>query len=351
MKQDAVRDFMERFMEMVSGAAVLGVVGLGDRTGLFASIAGQGPLSVPQIAERSGLNERYLREALSALAAAEIMLYDTAAETFELPDAHAACLADETSPYFLAGWAQMIRGVNGVMPGLARAFREGGGVPYSEYDEDMVAGIDRTNSPGIRVLLTRKWLPAMPDVVQRLESGISVADVGCGSGASSIAMARAYPRSNVLGIDLDRASIARARQATESESLPNLKFEEMDAASLPHDPGFDLITTFDVIHDLARPRPVLRNIQEALAADGTYLMVEPNASDRLEDNLSREGALLYAISTMYCTTVSLAHDGEGLGAAWGPRRAEELCREAGFSRFERLDIRNPFNAFYRVSSA
>ncbi len=348
MDRDAIQAFMERFMEMVTGAAVLGIVGLGDRTGLFAGLAGQGPLTLAQIVERTGLNERYLREALASLAAAEILSYDASAGTYLLPDEHAACLADETSPYFLAGWAQMIRGVNGVMPGLERAWREGGGVPYSDYDEDMAAGIDRTNSPGMRVLLTRKWLPAMPDVVARLEEGIAVADVGCGSGTSSIAMAKTYPHSSVLGIDVDPTSIARARRNAETEALPNLKFEEMDAGSLPQEPGFDLITTFDVIHDLARPRAVLGQIRQALAPGGAYLMVEPNAKDSLEENLGREGALLYAISTMYCTTVSLAHDGEGLGAAWGPALAEKLCREAGFGSFERLEIRNPFNAFYRV---
>ena len=348
MNRDLVQAFMARFMEMASGAAVLGIVGVGDRTGLFAKMAGQGPLTLAQIVERTGLQERYLREALSSLAAAQILRYDPAAETFELPDEHATCLADERSPYFLGGWTQMVPALMRAIPGVARACREGGGVSYAEFGEDMVAGIDRSNSPGMRILLTRKWLPAMPDVVKRLRDGIRVADVGCGSGTATITMAKAYPSSRITGYDVDPTSIARARAAAHGEGVTNAQFEQVGAESLPVEPPFDFVTAFDVIHDTVSPRAVLRRIRQALHADGTFLMVEPYAGDRLEDNLHSGGALLYAMSTLHCMTVSLAHGGEGLGAAWGAKRAEELCREAGFDRFRRLDIANPFNAFYEI---
>jgi 2-polyprenyl-3-methyl-5-hydroxy-6-metoxy-1,4-benzoquinol methylase len=321
---------------------------VGDRTGLFARLAGQGPLTLEQIVKRSALNERYLREVLAALAAAEIVRYDPERKTYELPEAAAACLSDERSPYFLGGWTQIIPSILQAVPEVARAARDGGGVPYSAFGEEMVAGIDRSNSPGTRVLLTRRWLRSLPDVVKQLEEGVRVADVGCGSGAASIALGKAFPRARVTGFDLDATSVERARRGALAERLENVSFEQVAAQALPTEPPFDFIMSFDTIHDMAKPREALRRIRQALAAEGTYLMVEPAAGDTLEENLHPGGALLYAMSTLHCMTVSLAHGGEGLGAAWGPRLAEELCREAGFTRFRRLDVDNPFNAFYEV---
>lgn len=348
MDRDAVRDFMGRFMEMATGAAVLGVVAVGDKTGLFSELAGRGPLTIEQIAQASGLNERYLREALAALAAAEIVRYDSERATYELPEEHAACLADESSPYFLGGWTQIIPAILKAIPGVAQAFRDGGGVAYAEYGEEMVEGIARSNGPGMRILLTRRWLPAMPDVVKRLERGIRVADVGCGAGTSTLTMARAYPNSSFVGYDIDARSLERARAAAASSGLENVSFERVAAEEMPADPPFDFIASFDTIHDMVKPRGALARIREVLHPDGTYLMVEPAAGDSLEENLNPGGALLYAMSTLHCMTVSLAHGGEGLGAAWGGQQAQELCREAGFTRFRRLDIENPFNAFYEV---
>jgi ubiquinone/menaquinone biosynthesis C-methylase UbiE len=200
----------------------------------------------------------------------------------------------------------------------------------------------------MRVLLTRKWLPALPDVVKRLERGGRVADIGCGSGTSTLTLAQAYPRSEITGYDIDATALARARSAAERLGVANARFEQRSAEELPQEPGFDLVTAFDVVHDLAKPRAVLRRIRKALASDGTFLLVEPAAGDGLAQNLNPSGALLYSISTLYCMTVSLSQGGEGLGAAYGPKQAESLCRAAGFGRFRRLDIENPFNAFYEV---
>jgi SAM-dependent methyltransferase len=346
--RDATRAFLERFMTMVTGAATLGVVGVGDKTGLFARMAGQGPMTLEEVAERSGLQDRYVREILSALAAAEILIYDATNETFELPDEHAACLADERSPYFLCGWTQVIPSVLGAVPGVARAAREGGGVPYSAFGEEMIEGIARSNGPGTRILLTRKWLPAMPHVVEALEQGIQVADIGCGAGAAAITLARSYPKCTIVGYDLDLPSIERAREQAQIAGTPGVRFEQVAAESIPTEPPFDFMMSFDTIHDMVNPRAALRRIREALDSDGTYLMVEPAAGDTLQENLHPGGALLYAMSTLHCMTVSLAHGGEGLGSAWGPREVETLCRESGFTRFRRLDIQNPFNAFYEV---
>ncbi len=348
MNKEAMREFMGRFMEMTTGAAVLAVVAVADRTGLFRELEGEGPLELDEIARRSGLQTRYLEEILATLSAAGIVIYDPASECYALPDEHAACLADESSPYFLAGWSQMVPALYGAIPGVARACREGGGVPFGDFGEDMVEGIARSNAPATRLLLARKWLSLMPDVVARLESGIRVADVGCGAGAAALTMAGAYPNSEVHGFDLDASSVERARRAAEETKLGNVSFEQVDGQSIPAEPGFDLITTFDVIHDVVDPLAVLGQIREALGEGGCYLMVEPVAGDSLEENLHPGGALTYAMSTLHCMTQSLAHGGVGLGAAWGPRRAEQYCRDAGFGRFERLEVPNPFNAFYRV---
>ena len=348
MDREKVGAFMERFMGMATGSALLAVTAVAERAGLFAKLAGQGALGLPAIASLTALDERYLREVLSALAAGGLVRYDAAAETFELPEEAAACLSDERSPYFLGGWTQLLPALYRAIPGVAQAMRDGGGVPYEVYGADASLGIDRSNSPGLRVLLTRKWLPALPDIVKRLEAGARVADVGCGSGTSTLTLARAYPCSEVTGYDIDAAALERARAAAERDGIRNARFEQRSAEELPAQPENTLVTAFDVIHDLARPRAVLRRIRESLLPDGAFLLVEPAAADTLAENLHPGGALLYSISTLYCMTVSLAQGGEGLGAAYGPKRAEALCREAGFGRFRRLELENPFNAFYDV---
>jgi 2-polyprenyl-3-methyl-5-hydroxy-6-metoxy-1,4-benzoquinol methylase len=350
VNKEAMREFMGRFMEMTTGAAVLGVVAVADRTGLFRELQGQGPLALDEIARRSGFQIRYLEEILATLSAARIVVYDAEADTYDLSEEHAACLADESSPYFLAGWSQMVPALYGAIPGVAKACHEGGGVPFSEFGEDMIEGIARSNGPGTRLLLTRKWLPLMPDMVSRLESGIRVADVGCGAGAAALTMARAYPNSEILGYDVDASSLERARLAAEEAGATNASFERIDGQAIPSDPGFDLITTFDVIHDVVDPLAVLGQIRSALRDGGCYLMVEPVAGDSLAENLHSAGALTYAMSTLHCMTQSLAHGGVGLGAAWGPQRAEQYCRDAGFTGFMRLEVPNPFNAFYRVEA-
>ncbi len=348
MDRAAVRAFIERFMGMVTGAGTLGIVGVADRTGLFAQMAGQGPMTLETIVEKTGLQERYVREIVSALAAAEILLYDAYGQTFELPDEHAACLADETSPYFICGWTQIVPSILGVIPRVADAAREGGGVPYADFGREMAEGIARSNGPGTRILLTRKWLPSMPQVVEALEKGIRVADVGCGSGTAAITLAKGYPKCTVIGYDLDGPSIEAARAQAEAAGVAGVRFEKVAAESIPTDSPFDFVMSFDTIHDMVNPRAALRRIREALTSDGTYLMVEPASGNSLEENLHPGGALQYAISTLHCLTISLAHGGEGIGTAFAPSHAEELCRESGFTRFRRLDIENPFNAFYEV---
>ncbi len=348
MDRAAARAFMEQFIGLVVGAGLVGVAGVADRTGIFRALAERGPSTAHAVAEAAGLHQRYVEEALAALAAGGLLEYDPDAETFTMSEAAAVCLTDDTSPYYIAGWTQAFPALMAHVPRVAEAFERGGGISYADFGEDIVAGIDRMNSPAISTLLTAKWLPKLPDVVANLETGVAVADVGCGSGAAALELAREFPASSVVGYDIDEASIVRARQRASDAGLDNVRFVQAAAEALPTDPGFDFIMSLDVVHDMADPHAGLHGIHNALTDNGVYLMVEPNAGPHLEDNLHPIGAMQYAISTLHCLPVSLAHGHIGLGTAWGPLKAEDLCRSVGFSGFVRLDIDNPMNAFYRV---
>jgi 2-polyprenyl-3-methyl-5-hydroxy-6-metoxy-1,4-benzoquinol methylase len=348
MDRDIAKAQMGRLFEMTSHAATMAVLAVADRTGLLRAMHGAGPLSIAALAERTGQQPRYLEEITASLSAAGLLTWDPEGGTVELSDEIAACLADESSPYFMGGWTQILQGLYRAVPGVAKACEEGGGVSYDSFGEFMVHGISRANSPGMRILLTRRWLAAVPGLHERLDAGIEVADVGCGAGTAVLTMAEAYPRSKVVGFDVDARSIEAARVAADDAGLDNARFEQLGGEAIPTSPGFDLITAFDVVHDLVDPKAVLARIHEALRPDGLFFMVEPDVAPELEQNINPSGALLYAMSTLHCMTVSLAHGGEGLGAAWGPTRAEQYCREAGFTSFERLDVPNPMNAFYAV---
>ena len=343
--RDKVWQFLERFTDLAAGAATIGVLAVADRAGLLTAMAGRESVKPDELAGDK-FAPRYVEEILSALAAAGVVEHDPAQGTFRLPAEHAAVVADPSSPYSMAGWLDMLPGVMDSIDEIAEATVAGGGVSLSSYDDRVVAGVDRANSPAMRILLTRRWLPAMPEVVSRLEEGIRVADIGCGSGAAALTMARAYPASKVIGYDIDPRAIDRAQHEAQASGLDNVSFEVITGEQIPR--GFDLVTTFDVIHDLADPKAVLVRIREALNAGGTYLMMEPNVGASLAENLHPRGTLLYGISVLYCLPQSLVAGGPGLGAAWGPVRAEQLCRKAGFTHFRRLDIDNPFSAFYEL---
>jgi SAM-dependent methyltransferase len=338
---------MARLEELAAGAVTIGALAIADRSGLLAEMAGRGELAIEQLASER-FNPRYVEEALAVLAAAGVVEFHPLSHTFSLPDEHAACLTDPASPYLLAGWLDTIPAAFARIDDLAEATKHGGGVPLTRYDDRLIRGIDRLNSPGIRILLARRWLAAMPDVVAKLEEGGRVADIGCGSGAAAETMARAFPNSTVTGYDVDPRAVARAQDRAAASGLTNLRFEVVSGETIPL--GFDLITTFDVIHDLSHPERVLSRIREALNPDGTYLMMEPAAGPRLEDNFSPRGTLTYGFSLLYCLPQSLVDNGAGLGAAWGPTKAEELCLQAGFKNFEQLPIDNPYSNFFRMAA-
>ncbi len=345
MDRAKVEAFLDRFVDFASGATTIGLLAVADRSGLASHLGKAGGGTAHEIADGAGLDLRYVEEIMAGLTAAGVVEYDPEAERFELPPEHGLFISDETSPYFMGGFLDMIPALMAELDGIAGATVNGGGVAFEDFGRDIITGIDRGNTPSQRAFLVSRWLPGVPGLVATLESGMRVADVGCGSGTAAILAAEAFPKSHVVGFDVSEASIAVAR--SRGGHLTNLEFREHTVEEIPVDPPFDLITSFDVIHDLVAPLDGLRRIRKALSEDGLYLMMEPNASSYLENNLTPRGAMLYGISVLHCMTQSLAHGGVGLGAAWGRERAETLAEEAGFSSFEPLEaISNRFSAFY-----
>ncbi len=347
MDKAKVETFMERFLDLASGATTMGLLAVADRTGLSRWMAQAGSTTAREAAEGAGLDLRYVEEILAGLAAGGVLEYDDG--RFTLPPEHAAFVADETSPYFMGGWMDMIPILMAHLDGVSAASRSGGGVPYEAFGDEMISAIERGNTPSFNIFLVRRWLPAVPGLVERLEAGARAADVGCGTGTAAVLMARAFPRSSIHGFDLSAASIDKARRR--AEGVGNVEFHAVSIESLPEGTMFDLVTTFDVVHDLADPLAGLQRVRQVLAPDGTYLMMEPNASSDVGENLHSRGALLYGVSALHCMTQSLASGGAGLGAAWGTSRALALAAAAGFSSCEVLDsISNRFSTFYLLRS-
>lgn len=345
---EKVRAFLGQAVNDV-GTATLGALSfIGDRLDLFKAMAEAGPVTVEDLAERTGLNRRYLREWLNAMTTARYVIHEASDGTYVLPPEHAAVLADEKSPFFVGGFLEMI--VPAVMqaPKLLKAFRNGKGVPQSAYPPEMFEAIERGSAPWYRHKLTQKWIPTMPDVKAKLEAGGSALDVGCGSGLAAIAIAKAFPKAKAFGYDNHPGSIARARANARAEGVAKrITFKVLDAKGM-RGAKFDFITTFDVVHDSADPVGLMKGIRRALAPDGTYLMLEMNCSPNVNENINFIGKFLYTVSTLYCMTQSLAQDGEGIGAAMGEPKARELAAAAGFASFERLPIQDPFSILYAL---
>jgi SAM-dependent methyltransferase len=343
---------IRKFSAQVSndiGAAMLGAMSyIGDRLGIFKSLADAGAVTSEELAEHTGLSERYLREWLGAMTAARYVIYDPATHKFTLPAEHAMVLAREESPFFMGGFIQGIIPNLSVTPKVMDAFRSGRGVPQSEYPPETFESMERTSAGMYRNQLIRRWLPALPEVVKTLETGGAYLDVGCGSGRATIAVASAFPKAQVFGFDAHGGSLERARNNARAAGLADrITFEVVDCTKLPA-ARFDFISTFDVVHDSVDPVGLLRSIRRALRPGGTYLMVEVNVSARLEENITPTGRMMYSMSTLYCMSVSLGGGGAGIGACMGEDKARELVREAGFTHFRRLPIEDPFSVLYEI---
>lgn len=336
---------------LYTGALLTYLVDIGNRTGLFAAMAAAGPQTTESLAARAGLTERYVREWLYALTTGGVVDYDGSTQTFSLSPERAAFLTD--GPMNMAPISQMLTGLGKHVHQIARVFREGGGVPYAEYRPDFTDAMDALGRPGFDHMLVDVWLALVPGLRERLELGIRVADVACGSGHALVVLARAFPNSSFVGYDLDDMAIARARGEAAGAGLSNVRFEIADVARLDHEKAFDLVFVFDAIHDQIDPQGVLARIYESLDDGGVFMMREPHAADRLEDNIGNPFApVMYSISTLHCLTVSLAHGGAGIGTAFGEELARSLLTGAGFGDVEVHPVAgDPMDAFYIVRKA
>jgi SAM-dependent methyltransferase len=324
------------------GAAISGLLlHIGDRLGLYKAMAG--PMTSATLAGCTGTSERYVREWLGNQAAGGYVVYDPAGGTYELPAEQAMVVADEDSPVFLGGAFETIASCYADADVFVEAFRTGAGVGWHEHDHRLYSGVVRFFRPGYAAHLVGEWLPALDGVVEKLRSGASVADVGCGLGASAIIMAQAFDRSTFAGFDLHDVSVEAARKAAREAGVDQrARFDVASAKDFPGQ-GYDLVCLFDALHDMGDPVGAARHIRGALAPDGTLLLVEPYAGDALEQNLNPVGRTYYGLSTVVCTPGSLAQEvGLGLGAQAGERRLAAVLRDAGFSHVRRA-TETPFN--------
>jgi SAM-dependent methyltransferase len=319
---------------MMNEAALALMVSVGHRTGLFDAMARMPPATSGEIASRARLDERYVREWLAAMTTGRIIGYDDAAGTYWLPADRAAWLTRAAGMNNMATGMQYIGLLALVEDQIVDCFRNGGGVPYSAFPKFQEIRGEESRAEQDASLIG-KTLPFVPGLTGRLEDGIEVADVGCGSGYAVNLMAATFPRSRFTGFDFSGPGIAAARAEAERDGLANARFTERDAADLGETARFDFITTFDAIHDQARPDLVLAGIAAALRPGGVYLCVDTSSSSRLEENLGHPlGPFMYTVSTMHCMTVSLADGGMGLGTMWGEQTARRMLAEAGFTAVE-----------------
>lgn len=345
--QTTAEGFADKFIGIISGAALALMSSVGHRAGLFDTIANLPPSTSEAIAKAAGLNERYVREWLGAMVTGDIIEYDHTTRTYHLPSEHAAFLTTAAGPDNLAYFTQYFPLLGNVEDEILHSFRNGGGVPYSSYPrfQELQAGETARVFDATLVDVT---LPLVPGLLERLQAGIDVVDVGTGAGHAVNVMARAFPNSRFLGYDFSVEGVSAGRAEAAAWGLTNTTFEVKDVATIDDAERFDLITAFDTIHDQKDPRGVLSNVARALKPDGTFLMVDIAASSKLEENLGNPWApLFYTWSTLHCMTVSLAQGGEGLGTAWGTQLARDMLKEAGFSQIleEQVDG-DPINVYF-----
>jgi SAM-dependent methyltransferase len=334
--QGRLEAFMGKMAGDMGAAMSASLVLLGDRLGLYKSLASAGPSTSGELAVVTGLNERNLREWLSGQAASGYVDYDAASSKFSLNDEQQMVFVHEDAPTFMAGGFDVIAAMFLDEEKVAAAFKTGTGVGWHEHCPCLFRGTERFFRPGYNANLVEAWIPALEGVEAKLKAGASVADVGCGHGASTVLMAKAFPNSHFVGFDYHAPSIERARQVAKAAGLDDrVRFEVASAQDFPGS-GYDLATMFDALHDMGDPVGAARHIRSTLASDGTFMLVEPNAGDTLSDNLNPFGRMFYSASTMICTPASQSQEvGLALGAQAGEARLTQVVREAGFSRVRR----------------
>jgi 2-polyprenyl-3-methyl-5-hydroxy-6-metoxy-1,4-benzoquinol methylase len=342
---EATKQFGAKLVGFYTGSVLTKLIDIGYEVGLFEA-SRFGPATSDELAERAGLKERYVREWLGAMATGGIYRYDPGSERYELPEEHAVLLTGHTAQN-AAPHSRILEHFGNHLPKIKACFRAGGGVPYSAYRPVFTQCMDDVWRRIFDQTLVPSFIGGVPGLAERLQAGISVLDVGCGTGHAMNLLAREFPRSRFLGYDIGEDAIEAAKREAREMQLANSRFEIQDVAELPASPKFDLITAFDAIHDQKDPDAVLRGARQALAPDGLFLMVDFKFHSRVEDNMSNPYApMYYGISLMHCMTVSLAVGGKGLGTVWGEETARRMMAEAGFGQVEVLDTPRPQNYMF-----
>lgn len=350
MDKEKSQRFMQKVVSDAGTALAAGLVIVGQQTGLFKAMAQGDWMGSASLVQKTSLHPRYVEEWLGAMVVNGYVELDERGDRYRLPPEHALFLTDEQSEFHLGGLFTGLPGLLATVPKLVTAFREGKGLAFTEFGDTMPVALEQMNRPVYEKRLATVWLPAMNGVVERLNQGGRAIDIGCGTGIVPITLARAFPAARIEGLDMDARSIDLARaNARDAGVAERVEFIRASADSLETS-NYDLITTFDVIHDLPDPLAMLRKIRSSLAPTGRYLMVEPRMAHDLAENQTPFGKLLYGMSCLHCVPQSLAQGGPGLGACWGPQRARDLAREAGFEQFEALPIRSPALAFYELAA-
>ncbi len=343
---DKLMGFVFKAVDEVGATLNAALVVMGDRLGFYQALADHGATTPDELAERTNTDQHYTREWLNAQAAGGFVEYDASTGRYTLPPEQTVAMTDPNSPAYLPGFFQIALGTIQHTTETIEAARSGAGVGWHEHTSDVHIGCERFFRPSYNANLLPSWLPALDGVVAKLERGAKVADIGCGHGASTVLMAEAFPNSRFTGSDYHQASIETARQR--AANLSDRVTFEVAAADQFSGSGYDLVTTFDALHDMGDPVGAARHVREALAPDGTWMLVEPMAGDHVEDNLNPVGRAYYGFSTLLCTPASLSQPvGLALGTQAGPARIQDVTTAAGFSRF-RTVAQTPFNLVFEV---
>lgn len=348
LNQQKLDAFMGKAVGDIGATLGAALVVMGEKLGLYKAMANAGPITSAELAKRTGTSERYVREWLAAQAAGGYVEYDPATRTYHLPEEQAFALANEDSPAYLPGAFQLITSVLRDEPKITEAFRTGAGVGWHEHDPGLFEGTERFFRPNYIGNLVSSWIPSLEGMEARLKRGARVADVGCGHGASTVILAQEYPNSHFTGFDYHQPSIEAAALNAERAGLGDrISFQVASAQDYPGS-GFDLVCFFDCLHDMGDPVGAAKHVLSTLSKDGTWMIVEPFANDRIEDNLNPVGRVYYSASTLICTPASVAQEGAmALGAQAGEARIREVVTAAGFTRFRRAS-ETPFNLVFEA---
>ena len=347
LDMDKLNAFIGQFVTDLGAAVHTGMVVIGEKLGLYKALVAE-PLTSAELAAKTKTDERYVREWLGSQAAGGYVTYDEKTNKFSLSEEQAFTLANEDSPAYLPGAFQLALGSLAAIPRITESFRSGAGMGWHEHDEGVFHGCEKFFRPGYAANLVSSWIPSLKDVKEKLEAGARVADVGCGKGASTILMAKAYPNSQFFGFDYHDKSIEGARETAKREGVADrVTFEVAKAKEFPGK-GYDFVAVFDCLHDMGDPAGAATHVLQSLSKDGTWMIVEPFANDELKNNLNPVGRVYYSFSTLLCTPCSRSQEvGLCLGAQAGEGRIRDVVKSVGFTRFRRA-AETPFNIVYEA---